>query len=407
MTTELSQADFAQAQRAWYRIWLPRVTIATLVLMAVGFGTQWVFTSTTDFLMTIILSFFIAFAMLPAVDYLSGRGWKRGVATGLVMVVGAGMAGIFTFAMAQLVVDQIVQLISNTPVYVPQAVDWVNSTFDQNYSVESVVAELGGVEEVATATASTLLSGALGFTSSVLGLVFRALTIGLFVFYILADFPRMRAALLHNLRPSSQLHVDTFLSITVQKVGGYIYSRLLLAAASAAFHYVIFLVLDLPYALAMALWVGLVSQFVPSVGTYIAGVVPVLIALMEEPSAAIWVIVAVTIYQQIENYLLSPKITANTMDLHPAVAFGSAMIGASLLGATGALLALPVAATITALVQTYADDYELVENEMMESPEHYAARMAEIREAKERRRKERIGKLKIKTKHHTDTPDDE
>ncbi|MDA0654156.1 MAG: hypothetical protein O3C09_02000, partial [Proteobacteria bacterium] len=56
-TTELSQADFAQAQRAWYRIWLPRVTIATLVLMAVGFGTQWVFTSTTDFLMTIILLF--------------------------------------------------------------------------------------------------------------------------------------------------------------------------------------------------------------------------------------------------------------------------------------------------------------------------------------------------------------
>jgi predicted PurR-regulated permease PerM len=407
VTTEPSPAAFAQAQRAWYRIWLPRFVIGTLVVMTVGFGAQWVFTSTTDFLMTIILSFFIAFAMLPAVDYLSGRGWKRGLATGLVMVVGTVMAGIFAIAMAQLVVDQVFQLISRMPTYAAQFIDWVNSTFDQSYSIDEAIAELGGVEEIAAATASTLLSGALGFTSSVLGLVFRALTISLFVFYILADFPRMRAALLHNLRPSSQLHVDTFLSITVQKVGGYIYSRLLLAAASAAFHYVVFLVLDLPYALAMALWVGLVSQFVPSVGTYIAGVVPVLIALMEDPSAAIWVIVAVTVYQQIENYLLSPKITANTMDLHPAVAFGSAMVGASLLGATGALLALPVAATITALIQTYADDYDLIENEMMESPARYAARMVEIREAKDRKRKERMGKLRIKTKTQTDAAEDE
>jgi predicted PurR-regulated permease PerM len=395
----MTPAEITEKQRLWYRFWLPRIVIGALVAMTVIFGGQWVFTSTTDFIMTMILSFFVAFAMLPAVDYLSGRGWKRGVATGVVMLGGAIMALIFALAMAQLVVDQIVQLIGDSAGYAEQLIDWVNTTFDQSYTIDDVVDQLGGYEQVASAAATTILSGVLGFTTSILGLVFRALSVGLFVFYILADFPKMRAALLHNLRPAAQLHVDTFLSITVQKVGGYIYSRLVLAAFSAAFHYAVFLVLDLPYALAMALWVGLVSQFVPSVGTYLAGIVPFFIALAEGgPSTAIWVLVAVTIYQQIENYLLSPKITANTMDLHPAIAFGSAMVGASLLGAIGALLALPVAATITALVQTYADDYELIQSETIESPDEYAARMQAIRDAKDRKKKERRDKMKLTRK---------
>jgi predicted PurR-regulated permease PerM len=401
----MTQAEIAEKQRVWYRFWLPRIVIGTVVFMAIAFGSQWIFTSTTDFIMTMILSFFIAFAMLPAVDYLSGRGWKRGLATATVMFVGSVMAIIFAIAMAQLVLDQIIQLIGKSSGYAQQLVDWVNTTFDQNYTIDDVVEQLGGYEEVALKAGTTLLSGILGFTTSILGLLFRGLTIALFVFYILADFPKMRAALLHNLRPAAQLHVDTFLSITVQKVGGYIYSRLVLAAFSAAFHFVVFKFLDLPYALAMALWVGLVSQFVPSVGTYLAGIVPFFIALAEGgPSTAIWVLLAVTVYQQIENYLLSPKITANTMDLHPAIAFGSAMIGAALLGAVGALLALPVAATITALVQTYADDYELIENEKIESPDEYSARMQAIRDAKDRKRKERRTKMSLKSK--TDDPGD-
>jgi predicted PurR-regulated permease PerM len=158
----------------------------------------------------------------------------------------------------------------------------------------------------------------------------------------------------------------------------------------------------------MALWVGLVSQFVPSVGTYLAGIVPFFIALAEGgPSTAIWVLVAVTFYQQIENYLLSPRITANTMDLHPAIAFGSAMIGASLLGAIGALLALPVAATITALVQTYADDYDLIKSETIESPDEYSARMQAIRDTKHRKKQERLAKLRLRSKtHETDESDE-
>ncbi|MGI9665878.1 MAG: AI-2E family transporter [Acidimicrobiia bacterium] len=390
MTAEAPVRADETPEPTWYSIWLPRMGIALLVGLAIFWGASWVFSSTVDFIITLILSFFIAFAMLPAVDYLSNkRGWKRGLATALTLVIGIIMVLIFALAIAQVFVDQIVALVDQAPVYVQQTVDWVNETFDANYSVDGIIEELGGYDAVVRAGAETALSGVLGFTSSILGLVFRGLTIGLFVFYILADLPKLRNTLLKNLPPVKQGYVDTFFTITIQKVGGYVYSRLVLAAASAAFHFVIFMILDLPYALAMALWVGLVSQFVPSVGTYLAGIVPVVIALMEDPVKAVWVIVAVTIYQQIENYLLSPKVTANTMDLHPAVAFGSAIIGGSLLGAAGALLALPVAATITALVQTYATDYAVIDSSTIEGHEAYEQRMAAKKEAKKAKKQDK------------------
>lgn len=382
MTAEAPDRAAKASEPTWYSIWLPRLGITLVVGLGLFWGASWVFVSTVDFIITMILSFFIAFAMLPAVDYLSNRGWKRGLATALTLLVGVLMALIFAVAIAQVFIDQIVALVDQTPVYVQQTVDWVNSTFGTDYSVDEIVEELGGYDAIVRAGAETALSGVLGFTSSIVGLIFRGLTIGLFVFYILADLPKLRNTMLKNLPPQKQYYVDTFFTITIQKVGGYVYSRLVLAAASAAFHFVVFMILDLPYALAMALWVGLVSQFVPSVGTYLAGIVPFVIALMEDPIKAVWVLVAITVYQQIENYVLSPRVTANTMDLHPAVAFGAAIVGGSLLGAAGALLALPVAATITALVQTYATDYAVIDSETIEGHEAYEARMAAKKQAK-------------------------
>jgi len=155
---------------------------------------------------------------------------------------------------------------------------------------------------------------------------------------------------------------------------------------------VVFWIIGLPYALALALWVGVVSQFVPTVGTYLAGVVPFLVALLSgDPINAVWVLIAITVYQQIENYFISPKVTANTMELHPAVAFGSAIVGGSLLGGIGALLALPVAATITSLVQTFTDSNELIESDTFDSPEEYEQRLRE----RDKRRRTKESRLRL------------
>jgi predicted PurR-regulated permease PerM len=183
-------------------------------------------------------------------------------------------------------------------------------------------------------------------------------------FYMVADGPRMRRAICGRLRPERQLHVLHAWEVAIDKTGGYLYSRVLLAVLSAIFHSIVFFALGLDYPVALAIWVGLVSQFLPVIGTYLAGLLPVLVALLDDPVRALWVLVAIVIYQQIENYVFSPRITARTLEIHPAVAFSSAIAGAALLGPVGAILALPACATVQAFVDEWMPRHDVVESNL-------------------------------------------
>ena len=152
--------------------------------------------------------------------------------------------------------------------------------------------------------------------------------------------------------------------LAITKTGGYLYSRALLALLSAFFHWVVFQSIGTQAPIALALWVGLVSQFLPVVGTYLAGILPVLVTFLDSPLKAVIVIGFIVIYQQIENYFFAPRITARTMELHPAVAFGAALGGASLLGAIGAILALPAAAMAQALASEWGDRYDVIDSHL-------------------------------------------
>ena len=97
---------------------------------------------------------------------------------------------------------------------------------------------------------------------------------------------------------------------------------------------------------------------------------PLLVSLLENPGDAVVILIYILIYQQVENYLLSPKISAHTMQLHPAVAFGAAICGASVGGAVGAFLALPAAAIIQSVSSTYVRRHDVVETGLThEEPE--------------------------------------
>ena len=376
----------------WYRLWMPRVAMTTVVVLLVTYGGTWVFRNTVSFIVTVVISMFAAFAMLPAVEALSKRGWRRGLATGAVMFAATAFASVFMYTLVNVAVDQIIKLADRLPDYVESLVDWANRTFDTEFSSTTIISDLTADQKRLEELSSNAASGVLGLASTAVGLLFQLLTIALFTFYILADLPKLRASVLRRMPPVQQQHADTIIGITIEKVGGYVYSRSLLAVFSAVFHFVIFSIIGVPYAVALAMWVGIVSQFVPTVGTYIAGAFPLLIAFAEEPFDAVLVLIAILVYQQIENYGLAPRITANTMKLHPAVAFGAAIVGASLLGGVGAILALPFAATVVAIVQTYADHYEVVTSETIESPEQYEQRMRESAEQRTARRAARRAK---------------
>ena len=99
----------------WYRIWIPRTAAVTVVVIASVYGSRWVFGNTSGFIVTVVISMFAAFAMLPAVETLSKRGWRRGAATGLVMFLAAAFTFVFMYALINVAVGQTIKLIERVP----------------------------------------------------------------------------------------------------------------------------------------------------------------------------------------------------------------------------------------------------------------------------------------------------
>lgn len=317
-------------------------------------------------LVMLLVSLFLSFAMEPAVQFLSRRGVRRGLATGLVFFFAIVAVGAIVTAMIPLVVEQVSDLI----VSVPRSVDDLNRLIAGLPLVPDlqITTELRTeLQEVGLAFGDRMRSGAIGAAGNVvslgataLGAIFQLLAIGLITFYLVADGPRLRRTLARPLPPERQREMLAIWELAVAKTGGYIFSRLLLAVASGVAHLIVLLLLEVPFALPLALWVGVTSAFVPVVGTYLGGILLLLVALVNQPTDALWLAVFVIIYQQIENYFLAPAVQSRTMDVHPAVAFISVVVGGTLLGAPGALLALPAAAIIQALLSTYVRRHELI-----------------------------------------------
>lgn len=135
-----------------------------------------------------------------------------------------------------------------------------------------------------------------------------------------------------------------------------------MALISAVAHFVMLALLGVPYAPALAVWVGVVSQFIPVIGTYLAAAVPILAAFAVDPWYAVVVLIFVVVYQQFENYLIQPKLTSKTVDIHPAVAFGSVIAGTALLGVAGMLIAIPVVATMQTFFSAYVKRYHVADD---------------------------------------------
>jgi len=237
----------------------------------------------------------------------------------------------------------------------------VNSEFNTNLSQDTILESLGiSTGDLANAAANIGV-GVVGVITSTVGILFNGLMMLLFAFYFAADGPRLRRTVASWLPPSRQRQFVTVWDISTAKAGSYVISRGILAVISAAAHGIFFVIIGLPYWLPLALWVGFVSQFIPTIGTYLAGALPIVIALvLGEPFIALGILIFIIIYQQVENLILTPRVTQQTLEVHAAIAFGSVIVGGALFGATGALLAIPVVAIVLAVMETYGKRYQLV-----------------------------------------------
>ncbi|MCD9880375.1 AI-2E family transporter [Streptomyces guryensis] len=341
--------------------WLPRAVVLVLALYAALQLGTWAFHQLTGLLINVLIAFFLALAIEPAVSWMASRGIRRGLATGFVFLAVMIMAAGFVTLLGSMLAGQIIKIVEEFPNYLDSVINWVNTHFHtelRRVDVQEGLLRSNWLRNYVQNSAT----GVLDVSAQVIGGLFQLLTIVLFSFYFAADGPRLRRAICSVLPPARQAEVLRAWEIAVDKTGGYIYSRGLMALISGIAHYILLQILGVPYAPVLGVWVGLVSQFIPTIGTYLAGALPMLIAFTVDPWYALWVLIFVVVYQQFENYMLQPKLTAKTVDIHPAVAFGSVIAGTALLGAVGALIAIPAVATLQAFLGAYVKRYAVTDD---------------------------------------------
>jgi predicted PurR-regulated permease PerM len=330
---------------------------AALAVLAI----RWLAQELSSFLTILFMAAFLSFALEPAVTWLVKRGWKRGLATGA-MLAAVFLAGVLLLALiVPAVVTGFKQLVESAPQLVDRLVGWLHLIGIRNVSTDNLITELQNNADKVISAAQGIAGGLiLGVATSILGALFKVATVGLFTFYFVAEGPRLRRAILSMTPPERQERLLFVWEQAITQTGGYFYSRLLLAVINGTGMYIVLRVNGVPFAAPLAIFEGIVAEFIPIIGTYIGGALPVLVAFLTGVGPGIWAAGYIVVYQQLENYILSPRLTARTMSLHPAIAFAAALIGGAIGGLLAAFLALPVAGVLQAAIVEYSKPYEVV-----------------------------------------------
>ena len=368
MTREGKTSQPAQPP-PWLNRWL-----FTTVLFLLGIGaTVWVLGRLTTLLLIIFLALFLAVALIPAVDWLERRKWNRRWATVVVFVGALFLIVLFLATLLPLFINQTAEIAVSLPDYLAATEEWLGNFMDVDLLDSEIRNQLEDIGSLLQQYGTQVAGGALAVGTTLANVMFQAVTILLFSFYMVAETPKMLRLVLSFFPASRQHLLLRIWQVSIEKTGGYVYSRVILSIVSAVVTAVVLALLSVPYPVALGVWVGVMSQFIPIIGTYIAGALPVFIALIENPITAVWVLILIIGYQQIENLIISPRVTSRTMAIHPAVSVGAVIAGGSLMGAVGAVLSLPVAAIVQSLISTARRRHELVvgldEHQQADDPE--------------------------------------
>jgi predicted PurR-regulated permease PerM len=349
----------------WRSLW-QAVAVVLITLLGLKF-----LSLAQDLVRWLILSALLSFALEPAVIYLhEKRGWRRGAATGLILFAAFLLMVFFGLFMAASLARGASGIVKSIPAWI----DSLNQWTQQHFHVTAVSSDSTSQSSQAAKNVNNYLQehagDFLGAVGTAVGAVFSVFTVGMFTFYLTANGDKVRRAVCSRMPPDRQSRVLWTWEEAIKKTGGYLYSRGVLAAINGGLMFITLLIVGTPYAGIIAVFEGIVAEFIPIVGTYIAGAVPVVITLATVGfGPALVVLAEILIYQQVENYFLSPKISAKTMELNAGVAFGAAMAGGAVGGFIGAFFGLPIAAVIQSYLSTYPKRYEVVETSLTHKEE--------------------------------------
>jgi predicted PurR-regulated permease PerM len=298
-------------------------------------------------LVRILVALFIAVSLDPAVRQLAKRGMRRGLAVTLIFALALLLVSAFLISVIPPLVSQFGNLVDDLPGYLGR-LQSRSSQFRELNDRYNLSDQLQGM--VGTLP-SRLGSGVLGFTSRVFGAVFNGLTVLVFTVYFMADMPRIRSGLVRLFPVSRRPQARQVVDLVVDKVGGYMIGNIIISLIAGVVSFIAFTILGVRFAVPLAFVVA-ICDLIPMIGATLGAIIGVTVALFSNGVWPTTVLVAAFFiaYQQLENYLIAPRVLKTTVELGAAAVLIAGLIGATVLGLVGALMAIPIAAAFNVLL---------------------------------------------------------
>ena len=299
----------------------------------------------------LVISFFMTLTLNPVVETLTRRGVRRG---GAVAIVFAGL--VVVFALLGIVV--VPPVITQGGQLVAQAPDWLDQVLksrlvhnlDQHYGLVEKIQSEFKKRITDSSFLSSVFGGVLGVGAAVVTGIFQAFTVLVLTLFLLASLPRVKQAAYAVVPASRRPRVVSLSEEIMRRTGSYAIGQVAVATINAVCSWIMMTIVGIPYAAVLAVSVGFLG-LVPMVGATLGASVVCLVAVFDEPRKMFIALAYYVIYQQIENYVVSPKIMQRTVSVPGAVTVVAALAGGTLLGVLGALLAIPVAAGLLLLYE--------------------------------------------------------
>jgi predicted PurR-regulated permease PerM len=331
--------DRSPASAAQVFRWAMVGTLGVLLVLLGAYGVYLV----RDIVVLVVIALFLSISIDPVVRWLTRRGMPRSSAVAVVFVTLVVLSAAFIWSLVPPIVNQGGHLIHDLPGYLDRlSADSkaVGEVTDRYHLTERLTAAVSGLS-------SKLAGGAVGYFRQFIGTIASTLTVLVLTMYFTADMPRLRTRLVALFPPRRRKRVAEIVDVMVDKVGGYMIGNIIISVVAGTTSFICLELLGVPYALPLAVTVA-VADLIPMIGATLGATVCVVVALF---TVGLWpktviLVLFFCLYQPVENYLLVPRIFRNTVDMPSAAVLLVALIGGTILGLAGAVMAIPLAATV-------------------------------------------------------------
>ncbi len=299
-----------------------------------------------DLLVQILVALFIAVSLDPLVRWLVRRRVKRSIAVTVILGTIAVLLGVLMWLGLSPMVSQVADLAGDFPGY-------VNDLRARSPALRDLEARFNlrpNVDSFAATFVDRIQDDAVAFGRRFLGALVSALLVIVLTVYFMADLPRLRRSVVRLFLVRHRPRVSYVLNVMIDKVGQYMIGNVLISLIAGVTSYIALLSLDVPFALPLAVFVA-ITDLIPMIGATLGAVVCTIVAVATTdlwPNVVILALFFVA-YQQLENYLIAPRVLRNTVDMSAVAVLLAALLGGSVLGLVGALMAIPIAAAIKVL----------------------------------------------------------